>query len=400
MATLDTSPDALLSAFGPVAIYVPSTGNATTDTAALVAAHAALPSSGGTILLDAGPYILTADTVNFTKAVHLIGSGPSGATVGAGASFLRTGSLIQCASATGVAITVNGDGCTFEKLSLENTAGSTPTAGAGIQIATGGRAIRVVDCSFTKFWTCLEFINGYEWFVDRIHVFDPVKYGIRVRDVVLPDGGDGIIANSFIYAGPTNLTPTAGVEWESGGGLKMTGNKVNNRGSARFAVGLNCAVTDGISTSVLVVVANSFENVDYGVLVQNLGPSNTGTFSKLTIASNEILAIQYGVAISAGATGKISGVNITGNVGSGGSGLIRVHQVAGVDIGLNTATSGSYLVVGSSVTNLFIDGIPYTTAARPAAGVMRAGSRYYDTTLSKPVWSDGTTWRDAAGTSV
>lgn len=41
-----------------------------------------------------------------------------------------------------------------------------------------------------------------------------------------------------------------------------------------------------------------------------------------------------------------------------------------------------------------------TTAARPAANNFDKGACYYDTTLSKPVWSDGTVWRDAAGTQV
>lgn len=40
-----------------------------------------------------------------------------------------------------------------------------------------------------------------------------------------------------------------------------------------------------------------------------------------------------------------------------------------------------------------------TTAQRPAAGTY-IGQRYYDTTLSKPIWSDGSVWRDAAGTAV
>jgi hypothetical protein len=42
----------------------------------------------------------------------------------------------------------------------------------------------------------------------------------------------------------------------------------------------------------------------------------------------------------------------------------------------------------------------FTTAGRPSASVMRAGAMYYDTTLSKPAWSDGTNWKDAAGTNV
>ena len=41
-----------------------------------------------------------------------------------------------------------------------------------------------------------------------------------------------------------------------------------------------------------------------------------------------------------------------------------------------------------------------TTGNRPSAAVIGAGGQYYDTTLSKPIWSDGATWRDAAGTGV
>lgn len=38
-----------------------------------------------------------------------------------------------------------------------------------------------------------------------------------------------------------------------------------------------------------------------------------------------------------------------------------------------------------------------TTSQRPTASVAGTGFLWYDTTLSKPVWSDGVTWRDAAG---
>lgn len=42
----------------------------------------------------------------------------------------------------------------------------------------------------------------------------------------------------------------------------------------------------------------------------------------------------------------------------------------------------------------------YTTAARPAASTAGAGAMVYDTTLSKPIWSNGSVWKDAAGTTV
>jgi hypothetical protein len=40
------------------------------------------------------------------------------------------------------------------------------------------------------------------------------------------------------------------------------------------------------------------------------------------------------------------------------------------------------------------------TASRPAATAVGAGAMFFDTTLAKPIWSDGTVWRDAAGTAV
>lgn len=41
----------------------------------------------------------------------------------------------------------------------------------------------------------------------------------------------------------------------------------------------------------------------------------------------------------------------------------------------------------------------YTTAARPSATGI-AGMMIYDSTLGKPIWSNGTAWRDATGTAV
>jgi hypothetical protein len=40
------------------------------------------------------------------------------------------------------------------------------------------------------------------------------------------------------------------------------------------------------------------------------------------------------------------------------------------------------------------------TGSRPSAVTVGAGSMFYDTTLSKPIWSNGTVWKDATGTNV
>ncbi|OBF44809.1 hypothetical protein A5719_05380 [Mycolicibacterium peregrinum] len=43
---------------------------------------------------------------------------------------------------------------------------------------------------------------------------------------------------------------------------------------------------------------------------------------------------------------------------------------------------------------------PSDAGSRPSAGASGPGARIYDTALKKPLWSDGTVWRDAAGTEV
>ena len=47
-----------------------------------------------------------------------------------------------------------------------------------------------------------------------------------------------------------------------------------------------------------------------------------------------------------------------------------------------------------------IKALAVATGSRPSASTVGAGAQIYDTTLSKPIWSDGTVWRDAMGTSV
>ena len=42
----------------------------------------------------------------------------------------------------------------------------------------------------------------------------------------------------------------------------------------------------------------------------------------------------------------------------------------------------------------------YTTAARPAANLYPAGASIFDTTLARPLWSDGAVWRYADGTAA
>lgn len=341
------------SAFGPPSIYVPSTGDVATDTQALMMAQSNLPATGGTIRLDAGPYRFAPDGVSLAKPVHLIGSGPSAAsTTVLDSTFSGIGSRIECASPTGVAVAVNSDGCSFEKLSVVYTGPSTPTAGAGLQIATKGKSTRVVDCAFVGQWVPLEFVQGYEWMVDRCAILNPVKHGIKIQNTAIHDGGDGIISNSMIVSRAASGNPEAGIEWMSGGGLKVTGTKINCAATSKFGVGVHYNILDDVVTGITVLSGNSFENMDYGVLMVHKGPANSGVFKYGTFCGNEIVANVYGIAVVPSAAGKVSGINITGNVGQTNNGFMALRNVDRVDLGCNTVTGGPRLVNLGGVTNL------------------------------------------------
>lgn len=95
------------------------------------------------------------------------------------------------------------------------------------------------------------------------------------------------------------------------------------------------------------------------------------------------------------------------------------YQGVGGDLKIDTGTGGSFLNLLAWQVRLFdqtgvqrgslLSGSTYkgalqsgtgVTGSRPSASTCGAGAMWYDTTLSKPIWSDGTVWRDAAGTAV
>lgn len=56
-------------------------------------------------------------------------------------------------------------------------------------------------------------------------------------------------------------------------------------------------------------------------------------------------------------------------------------------------------VLGVGPTTGFRSGV-CTTAGRPSAVTMGVGTQMYDSTLSKPIWSDGVVWKDATGSQT
>lgn len=337
-------------------VVVPSTGVAATDTAAIMAAHDAFSSSGGTIYLDNGPYLFTAGSVAFTKPIHLIGQGPGGANVAYGGSYLTVGSVINCTSSTGHAITVDADGCTFEKLAIFNTSVTTPSAGSAIAVLTYGKGTRIVDCAFSNFYINVDIRNGYEWFVRDCQFFDPVYAGLKTDSLLNGDAGDPSIVGCMFIAGPTNLTPTAGLRWEGSGAPKVVGCKFNGRGSAKFTAGADFQVRDGTLTDGPYIGSCSLENSTYGIRIGNLGPANTGRINKTTITGCETAIIgQYAIYVAPHSSAQTQSLSITGCTLGASVGAVYLSYTNVVTMTGNCCDA-TPLTRGSAVTNVTADG--------------------------------------------
>ncbi len=350
--------------------YAPAPSGDTTgatDTTSLQAALNAIPSTGGTLNLPSGTYYITSLTL--PSPTTLIGEGCGDD------DFTSFATRIICVSSTDAAISVNtaAKGSNFQRFALTNGASSTPTAGGGIVFAQtrAGQSFRMRDVLIRGFWINVDVQYGQDWHMESCSIFDPVHYGVHIANTDSPSAGDMSVVDCMLYSGPTNTAPAAMVRYESGGGLRFIGNKINNDTSGAPVIGLDMAVVDGVTTSDFLCVGNSIENYSqYGVLVHLEGPNNTGTWRNVAINDNQFYtstASITAVGIAPEESGHLRNVSVSDNLfelDNGGT-AVALSNVDTITVGPNTgmAVSGSVtmLSTGSGVTNLVQVGSGGTT---------------------------------------
>lgn len=337
---------------------------AANDTAAIQAAHDALPASGGTIFFPHGKYLATS-TITLTKPVTLLGEGSGDHTGGQGALNTGTtytptaqGSVIFTTSPTIDLIVVNASGFAATDLALVNTSTTAPTAGTGLRITRGDGA-HLTRVRTAGFWNNVSFEQSeYASITDCLFI-DPVNYGLLTRNLVTSDQGDMTVSGcAFSFSGSVNRTATAAIRWESGGGLKVVGSKINmgpRGGVGKFAYGINLAVADGVSTSVFTVTGSSIENTTgAGILVRPIG--TTGSISKLTITGNEFSNTGVGIDIEgASATVPFKNVAISTNVVDSVTIAVTTLNIDGMNIGVNNLrVTNTGVVIGAGCQNVSV----------------------------------------------
>lgn len=299
-------------AFGDVVWAPPPSGDGTgaTDTAALQALSDALPASGAIVLLRPrtalGVGYIIDDTVTFNVPVTLLGqgSGDSGGNNAVTAVTCTQGNL------PAFDFTVSGWRTADFLIKCSAVAPVAGSTALHLEEATGSRVERM---ALVNFYDCADYVNGYMWWFTDNLVLAPWRYGLRIRDVALPDGGDMTVRGNQFVADLHDAL--AACLWESGGGLRWSDNKVNTgpTQSGFFAVGVDIAVAAGASTGVILINHSSIENVTLHAIRATTAPGAV-ILVELQINDIEMLLVgganQEAILIDATNPSEIVGVVI------------------------------------------------------------------------------------------
>lgn len=299
------------------------------DTAALQAAIDAA-GSGGKVLLPPGNFLVTSALTVTNDGVTI--EGQSGWV-----------SQIITTSRTIKALTIAADGFTMKGVRFDNQSVLAATAGGAVEL-TSGRSALISECVFSSgWWENVAVVNAYDAIVDRCKLVDAINAQVHYQSVSVPDRGDSWITNNLIG---TSTGTTYGVLWESGGGLRIMGNKI-----LEHDVGVMVYPPTGVVTANVFVQNNSIENqVSYGV--RCLRQSGSPTVSFVHIQGNEIDCSGGGVVAAVSLAVGFSYAEVSGNNIRTGNSQI------GIDLG---ASAGAYVygnnLVGCSVGVQTGDGV-------------------------------------------
>lgn len=383
--------------------YLDSDDTSTNHTGAITRALADLP-SGGTLHFPPGSWYLTPGVTRVPTGATLTGCG---STVGdlAGTSTLiartGTGTLLQMSSYTHLrdlcvtgTSTTSADGVAF---------------GTGTPAVTDGARSGLLNVRVANFDNNI--VVNYAWVLTFVDV-----YPVAAKSAgVLVTGNNG---NSITWLGGEAVGNTVGVRVDCSvaehDSINLFG--VTIEGNDEYGVHVS-GTTGSKYVQSLSIVGCYFEG-NWGSDPSNVAATDvyiTGALHQgINIQGSRFQTTRTSVNID----GSVKPI-IEGNVFRPTTRCV----VLGSDctypwVGPNVYHSGTPITDGSSTgirlgvgaaavspsVPLHVDGAirigQYATGSRPSASTVGAGAMVYDSTLSKPIWSNGSAWKDAAGTTV
>jgi hypothetical protein len=235
------------------AIYGAVNDGTTDDTTAINAAIAALnTATKGVLYFPAGTgYKVTGALTTITASGTILGDGV-GAYTSTGSAVFETSSRINLTSATAVLFTLTG-GMVVRDISLVNTAGGTPSAGAAIQVSgSDARQHVILERVFVdRFFNGVDVQTNSAFTMVACSIWNPQNYGVKLRNTVNTDNGGAAIIGCTILSETQGAV--AGIRIESSGGNKIVSTNIVNIGT--YAISLVAAA----DSSILLVSACSIE---------------------------------------------------------------------------------------------------------------------------------------------
>lgn len=272
-----------------------ATGDGSTDdTAALQAALDAVPSSGGTVLLPAGTYIVSSTLVIDKDSTVLSGIGPS--------------SVIQTpASALGIDVIRIGNGSTTRSQcgirELRITSNGQKTAGVGIHL-TKCFKIWLKNLLIEKQYRSLQYSNTTEVWLSSSDVRDTKEHGLLLSNDLM-SGFDWYITDC-VFDNPDVVNTGSGIHWDGGETLVVSGVDL-----LRFNTGLYINPTNGRESRFGFMTNLIMDTcIDNNVRISNTGSGNTVGLTFVNCWSGT--AANYGVLIDKPGSGLVQGVRWMG----------------------------------------------------------------------------------------
>jgi hypothetical protein len=366
--------------------------NTADDTTAINAAIAALNAAGrGVLYFPAGSYKTTSDLTTITAQATILGDGHANGSGTTGAS------LIYRTSTTGVVFTISQHACIIERIGFVNPTTTTQTAGSAIRV-TAGDQMRLNYVSVYGFYDCINIEDGGLWEATGLWLVGPVRYGLYLRHIDSPDGGDWSLSKSWIYAKDRNAA--AGIRYESGGGGRISDVKINDYGgTGRFSVGIDA--TFATTTINLAVLGSSFEGLNGPALkgrvtsgagfsaVQFIG-CEVGTYTSITWAA---------VDIDGWDDITIVGNNFIARNGGSTQAAVKLANASRGAVGLNVneGFTAEYALTSCTGITTISAGVPTSRLVSAGTGLTGGGDLSADRTLAIDTSAEAERVQDLVG---
>jgi hypothetical protein len=274
----------------------------------------------------------------------------------------KGGTQINNTSSTADTFYITATDGYISDMTIVNTSGTTPTAGAGIHVSATSGYSQQWDFNRLQVYS---FFYGFNmerantWNITNSYFLSSKKYGVYVRNTDTPDAGDSQIFNNVFDGG--GFTPDAAIRWESSGGLQVMGNKILNH-----KIGIDAEVANGVTTSDLLIQNNSIEGQQTNYIkLGRLG--TTGIVDYINITGNQCSGGVTDAGYSISSAG-IRNINIAGNIITGANQHTAIDAATTVGLSINSNhfekwTTGINLA--STVSSAQIGPNNYVTVTNP-----------------------------------